>query len=382
VKHVLTTTNEAESVGHTIHYVFEDGSPAADDVLDEVWFTRTVTTDEVTGVVSYGDWLAAGGDTTFAAVDSPVVAGFTPSAASSDEVAGLSADSSDSVQTIVYVADPQTATVTYIDDTTGEQLTVDSVAGVTNGPIDYTTAGRIAAYEDAGYVLVSNGFTDGQEVFDTDGSVDQAYEVHLKHGTGEVTGSASSTRTVSYVDGVSGDPVADPVVQTVSFERTGTRDLVTGEVTWGEWVVVDGSSDTFPGVASPDLSADGYLAPDRDSVAALALTGDDALAHPSYSETVVYAKPAVPSGAEDPAGPADPGEPAAPEGAVEPAAPAAPAGSGEPAASAESDGLVPDAGGALAHTGGDVLALAAGGVGLVLAAAILLALKRRGGEKA
>jgi hypothetical protein len=276
------------------------------------------------------------------------------------------------VQTIVYVADPQTATVTYIDDTTGEQLTVDSVAGVSGGSIDYTTLERIAAYEAQGYVLVSNGFMEGAEVFDLDASVDQAYEVHLEHGTSVVSDSVSSTRTVEYVDGVSGESVADPVVQSVSFEREGVKDLVTGEVAWGVWTVADGSSDTFPGVVSPDLSAEGYLAPDRDSVAALTLTGDDALAHPSYSETVVYVlRVPDPAAIDDPVEPDDPVDPVTPD-PVDPVDPVVPV----PTPSSVDVG-----GGGLASTGVDVGVLAIFGAGLLLAASVLLVLRRGRGER-
>ncbi|NRO63327.1 Levansucrase [Lactobacillus helveticus] len=63
-------------------------------------FTRTVTTDKVTGDKSYGNWSA---DQSFAAVTSPAIKGYTPDQAEigTQTVTG---DSSDLDFTVIYTA--------------------------------------------------------------------------------------------------------------------------------------------------------------------------------------------------------------------------------------------------------------------------------------
>ncbi|MGV3185331.1 lectin-like domain-containing protein [Weissella paramesenteroides] len=75
-KNAPTVTTESKVVNETIHYVYDNGSQAADDyVAQPVTFTRTVSTDAVTGEKTYGEWSA---DQSFAAVTSPAIKGYTP----------------------------------------------------------------------------------------------------------------------------------------------------------------------------------------------------------------------------------------------------------------------------------------------------------------
>ncbi|WP_416274327.1 mucin-binding protein [Lactiplantibacillus plantarum] len=53
-------TTESKTVNETIHYVYTDGTIAHDDyVAQPITFTRTVSTDAVTGEKTYGGWSAA-----------------------------------------------------------------------------------------------------------------------------------------------------------------------------------------------------------------------------------------------------------------------------------------------------------------------------------
>ncbi|MEE6705374.1 mucin-binding protein, partial [Limosilactobacillus reuteri] len=107
--HGTTQTSENQTVNETIHYVYKNGGKAADDhQATPLNFTRTVTTDKVTGDKSYGDWVAANG-TSFAAVTSPAIKGYTPDQAEigSQTVSG---DSSDLDFTVVYAKNAPTIT--------------------------------------------------------------------------------------------------------------------------------------------------------------------------------------------------------------------------------------------------------------------------------
>ncbi|KAA8437777.1 mucin-binding protein, partial [Weissella paramesenteroides] len=92
-------TTESKTVNETIHYVYENGETAHDDYIAQpVTFTRSVSTDAVTGEKTYGDWSA---DQSFVAVDSPSIKGYTPDHATigAQTVTGTS---SDLTFTVVY----------------------------------------------------------------------------------------------------------------------------------------------------------------------------------------------------------------------------------------------------------------------------------------
>ena len=101
IKQIDTTRH----VNRTIKYVNEKGEEVAKKVTDKVTFTREGKINAVTGVITYGDWTAKGGDTTFDKVESPVVKGYILKNAKQKEVAattGLTADSKDENIEVVY----------------------------------------------------------------------------------------------------------------------------------------------------------------------------------------------------------------------------------------------------------------------------------------
>ncbi|HFI0596519.1 TPA: KxYKxGKxW signal peptide domain-containing protein, partial [Streptococcus suis] len=106
------------------------------------------------------------------------IQGYTPNLAN---VPALTVDADTENQTVVviYTPDTQKATITYIDETTGETITVDEVTGDTDSPIGYTTEDRIKALEEQGYELVTDGYP-ADSVYDKDGNVDQNFTVTLR----------------------------------------------------------------------------------------------------------------------------------------------------------------------------------------------------------
>ena len=101
IKQIDTTRH----VNRTIKYVNEKGEEVAKKVTDKVTFTREGKINAVTGVITYGNWTAKGGDTTFDKVESPVVKGYILKDAKQKEVAattGLTADSKDENIEVVY----------------------------------------------------------------------------------------------------------------------------------------------------------------------------------------------------------------------------------------------------------------------------------------
>ena len=65
-----------KEVTRTINYVDETGKKVSEPSTDKVTFTREAKINVVTGEITYGDWKAVGGDSTFDKVSSPVVKGY------------------------------------------------------------------------------------------------------------------------------------------------------------------------------------------------------------------------------------------------------------------------------------------------------------------
>lgn len=178
---------------------------------------------------------------------------------------------------VVYTADAQKASVTYVDDKTGKTLKVDNLTGVTNAKSGYTTKAAIDTYTGLGYTLVSDDTNGKEVVFDNNDAVDQAFTVHLSHGTITVTpenpgkpgepinpgkGSANYpdgtdkagltdtvNRTITYVMS-DGSKAPDAVHDSLSYTASKVIDKVTGEVISTEW----SKNQDFKDVVSPDVT--------------------------------------------------------------------------------------------------------------------------------
>ncbi|RZI48583.1 mucin-binding protein [Lactococcus kimchii] len=115
----------------------------------------------------------------------------------------------------VYKIKPETATVTYVDDSidpTGQNpasvLQQDTITGDFGSQATYSTASVIANLESKGYYTISDGFTaanTASAVFSQDG-VGQNFIVHMTKTTYTATSLTKSTETINFVDG-SGNPL-------------------------------------------------------------------------------------------------------------------------------------------------------------------------------
>ena len=197
---------------------------------------------------------------------------------------------------ITYVADPQKAVVKVFNTTTGteveipaEKVSIDN--GTTDSAIPTTDLNtKIADLEKRGYVVENKDLLKDQK-FDkekdpTDGDPTQVFKLLVKERTVTVTepknpndpvdpdkpegpkwpatGLAKSdlekevTRTINYVD-EAGNKVSEPSTDKVTFTREAKINVVTGEITYGEWKAVGGDS-TFDKVSSPVVK--GYILKD------------------------------------------------------------------------------------------------------------------------
>ena len=279
-----------KTVTRTINVISPDGKTTT--IKQPVTLQRSATVDDVTGQITYKAWNTG----KWEEYDTPQISGYTPSPA---KVSATTVDGNtqDQTVTITYRADDQKASVTYVDDKTGKTLKVDNLNGVTNAKSGYTTKAAIDTYTGLGYTLVSDDTNGKEVVFDNDDAVDQAFTVHLSHGTITVTPEnpgkpgepvdpdnpdgpkypdgtdeyqvkRTGTQTIHYVG--AGDKTPADNKQTFVFTREITFDDVTGKIiSVTPWNV---QSHTFGNVDTPVIP--GYHA-DKAVAGGETVTPDD-----------------------------------------------------------------------------------------------------------
>ncbi|KRM32971.1 LPXTG-motif cell wall anchor domain protein [Lactobacillus intestinalis DSM 6629] len=272
-----TKTEKATTNAH-VHYVVagnEANKPAApaDSPTQTINWTRTNTTDKVTGTTTEGTWTPD--KNSFTSVTSPELTGYTPDQA----VANFTTPqpNRDQVITVVYNPNPQVdqkADLVIYDKTdNNKELNNFNNSGKTGTPISFSgSANYVADLIAKGYKIDS--FVNDQNQtsnptsydqinfsnFDNDSNSDQHFKLYLVHDTENVTDKKTTTSTVHYVvsDGKTTPPTDN--VQTITWTRPGTKDKVTGVTTpTGNWTTPDHYND----VPTPNL--DGYT-PDKTNV--------------------------------------------------------------------------------------------------------------------
>ncbi|MGQ7499867.1 mucin-binding protein [Streptococcus suis] len=305
-----------ETVKRTIRYVYADSREASASVEKVLEYTRTATADPLTGEISYSPWESTDND--FPLVISPVIPNYRASQDKVEKRTDVPAEAVDETITIVYSElDKQLATFTYrvVD---GPELAKEQEIGYSSAPITYTTDAKIAEIIARGYELVEDGFAnEANKSFDTDTARVQNWDILFRPKTivttpdqpktpgdqvdpsnpdsprwEEVT--KTITRTVSYklntVDGPEA-PGTSSQTNTVTFERTGTYNFVSNQITYTAWVAKDGDA-TLEGHPLPDVL--GYTATkataNDEEVLPLSTTRNKTVSHldNNITEIVVY----------------------------------------------------------------------------------------------
>ncbi|MEQ6217265.1 KxYKxGKxW signal peptide domain-containing protein [Levilactobacillus brevis] len=200
--------------------------------------------------------------------------------------------------TYLYLAKNATATVTYIDTTTGSVLYTENLTGMLDTQSSYQTADTIVNYVKKGYVLVSDDYPTSGTIFSKDGT---NYTVRLAHATDVTPETKTVTQTVHYQDST-GKPLHADTVNMITFTRTKVADRVTGEVTYSEWSSSK-NGNAFDVVSAPNIS--GYQ-PDTTVTQAVIVTPASA----DDVQTVTYSAEASGIG-YDVINPKNPGDPIA-----------------------------------------------------------------------
>ena len=283
LKHGTESKEETKKVSLTVNY-HGAGDKTPPSHVEEATWTRTVTTDKVTGLVTdNGTWAAD--KEKYAEVTSPVVEGYT---ADISVVAAETVTQDNIVKDVNYAANPkQKVLYTVIDDT--EQKTLRDKEKLVEGDSDTDLPASATAdynnvvefYKSKGYELVSQEALPNK--FDVDASVDQVVTIHLKHGTESKEETKKVSLTVNYHG--AGDKTPPSHVEEATWTRTVITDKVTGLVTDnGTWVA---NKEKYAEVTSPVI--EGYTV-DISIVAAETVTQENIVKDVNYS-----AKPVEPN---------------------------------------------------------------------------------------
>ncbi|MCH3990226.1 MAG: YSIRK-type signal peptide-containing protein [Lactobacillus sp.] len=200
------------------------GQTQPETITQTVKFVQNNDTDLVTNQVKQGVWTVSGSDK-WDAYTPKAVAGYTPSQNSVAEQT-VTSDTPNTTVTITYSQNAKSAKITFVDDDNGGQqigqpVTINGQAG---------TSLDLSSDIPTNYQLVSA--SDNTYVFTTDEN--QTKTIHLKHKTESVTDSKTVKRTITEnIPGKSPKTTDQEVV----FTRTGTKDLVTNQTTYGAWDV-------------------------------------------------------------------------------------------------------------------------------------------------
>ncbi len=254
--HDTQKVNRKDTVTETIDYKFEDGKTAQPTVTQIENFSEDGTKDLVTGETTWDEATSQ----TFEDVVTPKMTGYTPD---KDKVKGSTVNfgNPDINVTVHYIANDQTAKITYIDDTEKKTLGSDKQNGKFNQVItfEHDPAEVIKGLEEKGYKLVSDNFKPGIKYQNDNKS--NNFEVHLVHTYEPVETSQTITETVHYID-ANGKPVAPDHVAKVVIKVTGTRDKVTDSITWN--TPSTGHFDEVISPEVPNMTPDKKLIPGRD----------------------------------------------------------------------------------------------------------------------
>lgn len=234
-------------------------------------------------------------DPTKAAVtDSPVIPGYTIKDPTQSKITPHNPGQNIKV---VYVRNNVTATIKYIDDTAGDDLSAynKSITAKPGEAINYTTEDSIADLHKKGYVLVSDNFN-----VTTMPEKGGNYEVHVKHGTKTIDPDnptdkytkkdlqKTATRTINYVDD-QGNKIAESVTSTVVFTGTGTVDAVTGNLVN---LHPDGSIKDQNGKLTWTYSVDGGAVQKSDTYTFSAITARPTIDHNNSTYNFTSTAPA------------------------------------------------------------------------------------------
>ena len=267
VHHVSDVSKQAgldtsRTVSRTVQVTNPDGHVTSE--TEQVVFTRPASKDEVSGDIKYGNWNKD--KQTLPEMPIAAIPGYTP--ATTAPAIDVTPDSKPSTVKVSYTANSQTNSWVFNDLDNKDNAINKDVHSFTGKTGETTKLGDIKLPD--GYVLADGSSIPTEYTFKGEGN--KQIVINLKHGSSDVTGQVGSDtsreigRTINITKP---DGKTTAITQTVTFTRKGTKDLVTGKITYGDWS--NGGKQSLAQLATPKI--DGYTA-DPAVIAALEVTPD------------------------------------------------------------------------------------------------------------
>ena len=249
LNHATEPVNDSKTLTRTIK-VTNPVTGQTQTTTQKVTLTRTGTTDKVTGKTTWGDWTTG----SWNKFDVPAVPGYTASN-SSVPAQTVTSETVPSTVEITYTANGQTANIVYVDQTTGQPVKTQPISGKTGETI------KVDYQVPANYHIVSGNV----DSYTFQAGNNPAITVQLGHDTQAVNDAETFTRTIKVT---APDGSVSTQNQVAHLTRTGSKDLVTGEITWNDW-----STDTWARYEVPTVA--GYT-PTMQEVPTVTVTGNAA----------------------------------------------------------------------------------------------------------
>lgn len=244
LEHDTQLTDDSKVITRVIKITHPDGQVATE--IQKATVTRIGSKDEVTGKVVWNNWSTA----KWGQYNATKIPGYTSTMPVVSEQA-VTNDTPDTTVEIKYVANSQQINIIYKDGNKVVKMTT------LNGKTDETVDVNLDVPEHYHVVnQVAKTYS-----FKSDHNDDVIVE--LGHDIQQVSDSHTINRTINLI---SLDGTKKSIKQSVSINRTGAKDLVTGDITWSDW-----SDAQLPEYVVPVL--DGYTA-SQSKVTAEKVTSD------------------------------------------------------------------------------------------------------------
>ena len=313
-------TVETKHVTRTIIFNLPNGTKP--QIVQDAELSRTVTTEEPSGEVTYGEWNTGKWD---AYTDILQVAGYTANPASIAEVS-VNDDTTNILVEFNYTPNEQTGKISYVDNDTGKEITSTDLTGKTDETVPVDAESGVPA----GWKSVPGQDIPTSVTATADGI--PTVTVKIEHATIVVTHDDPKTPNDRLPDGTkTGDNYSNPGkypsgVSESDLNRTVTRtinvmDPLTGQVTYSDWI----QSGENGWIEFTPMEVTGYTASPA-VVPAEMVTADtkDATVVIKYSLNSKPEQPTNPDQPDNPNKPAQPTGPAVPNQPGEPAKPVQP----------------------------------------------------------
>lgn len=227
-----STPGDTKTVKRTITAELPTGNQ---DLSQIITLHRTGNRDAITGNITWNPWEPG----SFAAVNAPVVPGYTPSISVVPAVASVPGDYRDPHVIITYSANPELNTIKFVDDDNHEAQVgpTQTIAGTTGQTINLYLS------VPANYQLAPGQSLPTSYTFGATNSPIVIHLVHQQQALANDTKTIKRTITAYLPNGTTQD-----LSQTITLSRSVTKDLVTGQITYGNW-----TTGSFASVNAPEV---------------------------------------------------------------------------------------------------------------------------------